>query len=80
MTTAESSPDRRLQITRLKLHLMALDMPSYKLAAAANIAPSQLSRYMSGRDDIRAVHLVALCELLNVDPEELMGWTEVRVG
>lgn len=80
MSTAESSPDRRIQITRLKLHLMSIDKPSYQVAAAANIAPSQLSRYMSGRDDIRASHLVALCELLNVEPEEIMGWTEVVVG
>lgn len=75
-----SETARRVQITRLKLHLLALGKPNYEVAAAAGIAPSQLSRYSSGRDDIRANHLVALCELLDVEPEELMGWTEVMVG
>ena len=72
--------DRTMRVTRLKLYMLSIDMPDYKIAAAAGIAPSTISEYQRGRREISAKHLIALCEVFDVQPEEIIGWTEVVVA
>jgi transcriptional regulator with XRE-family HTH domain len=72
--------ERTMRVTRLKLYMLSVDMPDYKIAAAANIAPSTISNYARGTKEISAKHLISLCEVFNVEPEMIMGWTEVVVA
>jgi transcriptional regulator with XRE-family HTH domain len=69
-----------MRVTRLKLYMLSLDMPDYKIAAAAGIAPSTISQYARGTREITAKHLISLCEVFDVEPDQIMGWTEVVVA
>ena len=70
-------PERRIRVTRLKLYLLSVEQKDYEIAAAAGIAPSTLSQYARGSRKISAKHLVALCDLFGVEPDAIMGWTEI---
>jgi transcriptional regulator with XRE-family HTH domain len=71
---------RTIKVTRLKLYMLSVDQRDYEIAAAAGIAPSVLSQYSRGVRDISAKHLISLCNLFDVEPDAIMGWTEVVVA
>jgi transcriptional regulator with XRE-family HTH domain len=73
-------PEHVIRVTRLKLLLLTQEEKDYVIAAAAGIHPSTLSLYSRGAKEISAKHLIALCDLFNVEPEAIIGWTEVAVA
>lgn len=66
-------------LTKLRVVLLSLDTPQYTIAGACGIHPSTLSEYVIGKKDIKAEHLISLCEFLQVEPEQILGWIEVTV-
>lgn len=69
--TLEPSP-----VTKLKALVIRVPQPQYQIAALAGIHPSVFSMYVLGQKPIRDKHLVALCELFRVEPEEVLGWED----
>lgn len=64
------------RMTRLKYHCLGKG-PLYKIANAANMHPSYLSKYCNGERPISNLHLIRLSEALQVPPAELIGWIEL---
>jgi transcriptional regulator with XRE-family HTH domain len=58
---------------------MQCEDENYVIAAAAGVHPSTLSQYARGHKQIAANHLIALCELFQCEPEELVGEMEVEI-
>ena len=46
--------------------------PMYRVAGIAGIDPSTLSKYANKRLPIRHTHMLALCEVFDCEPEDLM--------
>lgn len=61
-------------ISKLRIHVLEANEPAYMVAARAGFSPSRLSEYMLGRRDIPTHHVIALCEVLNCLPDEIIGW------
>lgn len=59
--------------TKLGALIRKTGEPAYKIAAATNIAFSQLSRYVNMIDPIKAHHLRTLCEFFEVEPDDVIG-------
>lgn len=57
--------------TRLQEILNERDIRGYRLAAAAEIAPNTLYRYLKGADEILPFHLYRICQVLHLQPEEI---------
>lgn len=53
--------------------------PQYMIAARAGMSPTRLSEYCLMQRDIPAKHLVSLCEVLECEPELLLGKVETEV-
>lgn len=49
------------------------------IAARAGMSPTRLSEYCLMQRDIPAKHLVSLCEVLECEPELLLGKVETEV-
>jgi DNA-binding Xre family transcriptional regulator len=81
-TQVIENPDgsKTYTLTKLRVLLLNQSVPNYQIAAAAGIHPSTLSEYVKGKKDIKAGHLVSLCEVLGVEPSEIIGWTEFTDG
>jgi transcriptional regulator with XRE-family HTH domain len=60
------------QFTKLRYHLLGRG-PAYRVAAAAGINPTTLSHYQLGWRPIPPQHLLALAEVLDVPPDDLIG-------
>lgn len=65
------------QISRLHLKLISLDCPSGLVAERAGIKQSRLSEYRHNKRRVPMGHLIALCDVLGCDPEDLVGDVEV---
>lgn len=63
------------QFTKLRYHLLGRG-PMYRIAAAAGINPTTLSHYSLGWLQVRPEHLLALSEVLDVPPDDLIGIIE----
>jgi DNA-binding Xre family transcriptional regulator len=82
MTTAPLDPwtledAGSIEITKLKRLLMSVPRPQYQIAALAGIHPSTLSMYARGQALILDKHLVALCDLFQCEPEDVLGFVEI---
>lgn len=64
---------QRPQVTKLRLRVLETGGPAYIVAARAGFSPSRMSEYVLGRREIPAKHLVPLCEVLQCDPEDVVG-------
>ncbi len=78
MTKPESG--EIVTVTKLMLKLMSVQQPNYQIAAAAHIHPTTLSEYSRGKKPIAAKHLVALCNLFECEPDELIGSVDVEIA
>jgi hypothetical protein len=72
----------RVVITKLQLKLQSQNEPAYVVGAACNprIHPTTLSFYARGIKPISAKHVVALCQLFECEPEDILGTIEVEVA
>lgn len=70
---------QRVMISRLMYRLNQIPEPNYIVAAAIGMSPITLSEYARGIKDIRANHLIQLCEFFQCQPEEIMGDMEVEI-
>lgn len=72
----------RVVVTKLQLKLQQQSQPAYIVGAACKppIHPTTLSFYARGIKPISAKHLVALCELFECEPEDILGTIEVEVA
>lgn len=77
---SDFSHGERVVITKLQLKLQAQSKPAYIVGAACGIHPTTLSFYARGIKAISAKHLVALCELFECEPEDILGTIEVEVA
>lgn len=64
---------RTLRVTKLRVKVLSVPQPQYQIAAIAGIHPSTMSAYVKGDRDILDKHLVALCDLFDCEPEEIIG-------
>ena len=64
-------------ISKLRLKLLEVGGPQYMIAARAGMAPSRLSEYVLLQKDIPFHHLVSLCRVLNCEPDDITGPTEL---
>lgn len=55
------------------LLLMPHNRPNYIIAAKAGIAPTRLSEYSLGKRYIPPHHVQQLCEVLNCQPDDIVG-------
>lgn len=62
--------------TGLDVLLSSLPVPRYIVAARAGIHPSVLSQYALGKQRISTKHIMALCEVLQVPQEQIIGYAE----
>ena len=62
-----------LTITKLRYLCLRTETPQYQIAALAGIHSSTFSAYCKGQREINSKHLIALCKLFKVDPEEVIG-------
>lgn len=67
-------------ISRLRQRILEVGEPQYMVAARAGMSPSRLSEYCLMQRDIPTKHLVALCEVLECEPESLVGRADIRVA
>jgi hypothetical protein len=76
-----SNPDgtTTVRITRVRVALLETNKPQYMTAAAAKIHPHTLSLYAQGKRNINRYHLERLSEVLNLPPEEIVGWVSYVV-
>ncbi len=44
----------------------------YRIAGMANVDPSTLSKYANRRMPIRHQHMIALCDIFECEPEDLI--------
>lgn len=65
-----------VRITKLRAKIIRLPHPQYQIAALAGIHPSTLSKYVQG-EPVLDKHLIALCDLFQCEPEEILGWEEM---
>lgn len=75
---APVEPLAPLQITKLRIKVLSVDHPQYQIAALAGIHPSTLSMYVKGDKPILDKHLIALCDLFQCEPEDIIGWEEIN--
>lgn len=61
------------QVTKLSIVLKYFDMPQYQIAALAGMPQPRLSEYARGKKAIPMHHLIALSEVLKIEPEDLVG-------
>ena len=47
--------------------------PNYIIAAKCGFHPARLSQYALGKRPIPPHHLIRLCEVLNCNPEDIVG-------
>lgn len=62
--------------TKLRLLLMDVGLPQYKLAALLDVSPTRLSEYALGRRPIPTNRIYHFCTVLSVSPTELIGWDD----
>lgn len=67
-----------VRVTKLRIKVLATTHPQYQIAALAGIHPSTFSRYVKGLQPILDKHLIALCDLFNCEPEDIIGWEDVN--
>lgn len=61
--------------TSIRLSALLLEpknRPNYMVAALCGFPPSRLSEYSLGRKQIPPHHLMALCEVLNCNPDDIL--------
>lgn len=63
-----------IHITKLRRLIIATGKPQYVTAGQAGISPFVLSLYVQGKKDITVVHAKALCRVLDVELDDLIGW------
>lgn len=61
------------QVTKLSIILKYSDMPGYQIAGLCGFPPPRLSEYGSGKRAIPIHHLIALSEVLGLEPEDIVG-------
>lgn len=59
--------------TRLQEILNERGIRGYRFAAAANIEPQKMYRYLKGADPISERHLYRICQVLRLQPEEIIA-------
>jgi len=67
-------------ISKLRLRCLEIGGPQYMIAARAGMPPSRLSEYILLQKDIPAHHVVALCRVLECEPEDIIGEAEDALG
>ncbi len=65
------------KITKLRLRMMEDPRPQYVIAAAACISPARLSQFAMGVRPIPQYRVYALCEVLECNPEDLLGFADL---
>ena len=66
-------------ITQLRVELATRDMTQQEFAAAVEITPATLNRYMKGHRSIPMQTFFKMAEVLNVPAKELMQHAEARL-
>lgn len=64
-------------VTRLHKKIIELDIPATIIAERAGIKLPRLSEYRHNKRRIPMGHLIVLCEVLQCEPDDLMGTVEV---
>lgn len=67
-----------VRVTKLRIKVLGTAHPQYQIAALAGIHPSTMSGYVRGDKPILDKHLIALCDLFNCEPEDIIGWEDVN--
>lgn len=65
-------------VTNLALRVRESGMDGFMVAAKCGFSPSTLTRYVKGRP-VKPEHLMALCEVLRCNPQDLEGTTVVGI-
>lgn len=65
-----------VRMTKLREVLLSVPYPQYQIAGLCGIHPTKLSAYSRGEKAMSSKHLLALCHVLNVEPEEIIGWVD----
>ena len=63
-------------VSRLHLKIIAIDVPAKIISERTGIPTSRLSEYRHMRRKIPMGHVIVLCEVLNCDPDEIVGAVE----
>lgn len=71
----DASPDIA-RVTKLRIRILETGGPGYIIAQRAGFQPSRLSEYVLGKKAIPTKHLVRLCQVLQCDPDDIIGWAE----
>jgi len=69
----------KIQITNLKARLLAHPSPAYMIAAAAQVDPSTLTQYATGKRPIPLMVRRRLAEVLECDASDLVGTQEYEL-
>lgn len=69
-----------VNITKLRQIVLESHKPQYVMAADAGIHPFTFSCYCRGVKDIKVNHLKALCNLLKLPPEDVIGWVSFTLS
>lgn len=62
------------RVTKLRIRILETGGPAYIVAARCGFSPSRMSEYVLGRREIPAKHVMALCEVLRCNPDDVVGW------
>lgn len=60
-------------VSKLRLKILATNTPQYIIGSLAGIHHSRMSEYCLMQRPIPPHHLLALCEVLDCEPDELLG-------
>lgn len=62
-----------MKLSKLRVKILESNMPQYMVGAFANIHHSRMSEYCLMQRPIKDDHLLALCEVLDCDPQDILG-------
>lgn len=72
-----SSDSQRSTISRLHKRIIELDVPANVIAEKAGIKQTRLSEYRHNKRKMPMGTVIVLCEVLQCEPEDIMGDVEV---
>ncbi len=64
------------RITKLRVKLLASDLPDYQIAALAGIHPYTLSLYAQGKKSPKIEHLNSLAFVFSCPTDEILGYED----
>lgn len=65
-----------MSVTKIRMRLLEDGRPQYLIGALVGVSPSRISEYALGSRQIPTRHIYRLCEVLQCNVEDLLGYED----